>query len=289
VSDTDTTDTKSANRPGLIATWFDPLRRILASLAASVFPDLCPLCQAPLPHSGSSFCAQCEASLVPISHPFCPRCGKPFASKLGGDHPCGDCYKHPRPPFSRARAFGLYQGPLAEGIRRLKYRAELSLGRVLSALLEEAFEREFSAGAYDLVIPVPLHRRRLRSRGFNQAILLSRGLARRHGLRLDCRNLQRIRDTDPQYGLSIRQREENVKRAFALKRPELVAGRRVLLVDDVYTTGATAKECARVLKRAKAAGIDVLTLARAGAGSPPPPPAKDAEITADEIKAGIDL
>ena len=264
-------------------------RRLLASLAASVYPDLCPLCRAPLPHSGSSFCAQCEASLVPISHPFCPRCGKPFASKLGGDHPCGDCYLHPRPPFSRARAYGLYQGPLAEGIRRLKYQAEFSLVCGLAAILEEAFEGAFSEEKYDLLIPVPLHRRRLRSRGFNQAILLSRGLARRYGLRLDCHNLQRIRDTAPQYGLTAPQREKNVKGAFALQRPELVAGRRVLLVDDVYTTGATAKECARVLKRAKAAGIDVLTLARAGAGSPPPPPAKDAEITADEIKAGIDL
>jgi len=247
----------------------EPLRRLLAPLAASVFPDLCPLCREPLPQASSRFCATCEASLVPISHPFCLRCGKPFNSKLGGDHPCGDCYLHPRLPFARARAYGLYQGPLAEGIRRFKYHAEFSLTRSLSGIFEEAFRREFGDSAYDLVIPVPLHGRRLRSRGFNQAILLSRGLARRHGLPLDCRNLQRIRDTVPQYGLKIREREKNVKGAFALQRPERIAGRRVLLVDDVYTTGATAKECARVLKRAKAASIDVLTLARAGEGLPP--------------------
>ena len=241
----------------------EQLRRLLSPLAASVFPDLCPLCREPLPHAGSRFCATCEANLVPISHPFCPRCGEPFAAKIGLDHPCGRCRKR-QPPFARARGFGLYQGPLAEAIRRLKYRAEFSLTRCLSGILEEAFGREFGKETYDLVIPVPLHHRRLRTRGFNQAILLGRGLAQAHGLRLDCRNLQRVRDTAPQFGLSVRQREENVKGAFALRRPELVAGRRVLLLDDVYTTGATAKECARMLKRAKAASIDVLTLARAG-------------------------
>jgi ComF family protein len=260
----------------------EPLRRLLSLLAASVYPDLCPLCREPLPSPSSRLCSQCEAGLVPVSHPFCPRCGEPFAAKIGNDHLCGRCLKL-KSPFTRARGFGLYQGPLAEGIRRLKYRAEFSLVRGLAAILEEAFEREFGDSAFDLLIPVPLHRRRLRSRGFNQAILLCRGLARRHGLGLDCYNLQRIRDTAPQYGLTIRQREENVKKAFALKRPELVAGRRVLLVDDVYTTGATVKECAQVLKRAKAANITVLTLARVGPGSLPPPEAAETGAASERV------
>ena len=245
----------------------EPARRILSSLTGTVYPWLCPLCRAPLARTDARFCAPCEASLVPLRSPRCPRCGEPFAAPDTGDHLCGNCYRR-KPPFARARAYGLYQGALAEGIRRLKFSAEFSLARGLAGLLAEAFLRELPDSSYDLVIPVPLHRRRLRERGFNQSILLARALCRRHRLRLDRTTLVRTRETAPQYGLSRRQRELNVKRAFALQAPGIIAGRRVLLVDDILTTGATARECARTLKRAKAAGVDVLTLARAGKAPP---------------------
>jgi len=241
----------------------EPARRILASLTGAIYPWLCPLCQTPLAAEGIGFCPKCAESIQPISRPFCPSCGEPFASPFGLDHRCGRCLQR-KPPFARGRAYGLYQGALAEGIRRLKFSEEFSLVQSLSGLLAEAFARELADANYDLVIPVPLHPKRLRERGFNQVILLAQELCRRQRLRLDCHNLRRVRDTPPQIGLTRNQREQNLKGAFALRTPKALAGRRVLLVDDILTTGATARECARTLKRAKASGVDVLVLARVG-------------------------
>jgi ComF family protein len=259
----------------MLSSWknsaLEPVRRILASLTGAVYPGLCPLCQTPLEKADARFCAPCEASLIPLGPPRCPKCGEPFAAPDTGDHLCGNCSRR-KPPFAHARAFGLYQGALAEGIKRLKFSNHFTLVRRLAVLLEQAFIAEMSGAAYDLIIPVPLHRKRLRQRGFNQAILIALPLARHHHLRLDHHNLVRVRDTPPQYGLSRHQREQNVKGAFSLQAPKAIAGRRVLLVDDILTTGATARECARTLRRAKAANIDVLTLARAGMAQAPTGP-----------------
>jgi ComF family protein len=114
---------------------------------------------------------------------------------------------------------------------------------------------------FDVVIPVPLHKQRLKERGFNQSLLLAREVARVFGLEVDYRSLKRIRPTRPQVDLKPDERKKNVKGAFDVKSPERVRGRRVLLVDDVFTTGATVSECARVLKKA-GAEVYVLTLAR---------------------------
>ena len=240
----------------------EPLGRFFPRLAAAVFPDLCPLCREPVSGSGVRLCPDCRASLKPIAPPWCPICGKPFASPTGLSHPCGDCQKR-RHPFARARAAAAYSGALAEGIRRFKFHAEFSLHRFLTGLLDEAYARELDGQPPDLVIPVPLHPNRLRKRGFNQALFLAKALCRGRALPLQADNLRRTRDTLSQYGLNAKQREKNVKGAFALRRPEAVAGRSVLLVDDVFTTGATARECARVLRKAQAASVEVLTLARA--------------------------
>jgi ComF family protein len=145
-------------------------------------------------------------------------------------------------------------------LRRHKYGLDQSLGRALAEYLDAAPALE--AGAYDVVIPVPLHRSRLRWRGFNQAALLGAALARRLNCPLDVATLARVRSTASQTARDRAQRTRNVRDAFAVRRPSRVAGRRVLLVDDVMTTGATADECARVLRAAGARRIDVLTLAR---------------------------
>jgi ComF family protein len=131
----------------------------------------------------------------------------------------------------------------------------------LGALLLE--RTPLAVGVYDIMLPVPLHVQRLRWRGFNQAQLLARPLAHAAGVRLDPYSLERVRPTRPQVELDEKERRHNVAGAFRVLRPKAVAGRRVLLVDDVYTTGATVDECSRVLLRAGAQSVDVLALARA--------------------------
>jgi ComF family protein len=145
-------------------------------------------------------------------------------------------------------------------IRRHKYGRDQSLSRALAQCLGDSLP--LSSEGYDLVIPVPLHRRRLRWRGFNQAALLGAVVARKIGCRLDVVTLARIHDTAPQTAQDSTQRRQNVRGAFAVTRRHRIANRRVLLVDDVMTTGATVNECARTLLAAGARRVDVLTLAR---------------------------
>lgn len=170
------------------------------------------------------------------------------------------------PHFSRARAITGYHSlddedePVPSMIRRHKYGLDQSLGRALAECLGERIP--FVGEDYDLVVPVPLHPARLRWRGFNQAALLADAVAQRLARPIRCTTLTRVVATQPQTSQDRRQRRLNVRAAFAVKRPELVVNRRVLLVDDVMTTGATADECSRTLLRAGARRVDVFTLAR---------------------------
>jgi ComF family protein len=151
--------------------------------------------------------------------------------------------------------------PLKTALQRYKYSRDVGLARPLGELLVERCPLPVSE--YDVVIPVPLHLTRLRWRGFNQAQFLAHILARPAGVPVDAVSLQRIRATRPQVELDETQRRRNVAQAFCVARPQAVHRRRVLLIDDVFTTGATVGECARVLLHAGAQGVDVLVLARA--------------------------
>lgn len=184
-------------------------------------------------------------------------------------------------PFDRAFAFASYDGALRGLIHLLKYDRVVPAADALGALLAQAIA--VSAGADPvLLIPVPLHRAKQRQRGFNQAELVCRAalkhpMVRASGasFRLLTQNLQRVRETGSQTGLTRHQRRANVRGAFVLRRPAEVKGRRVLIVDDVYTTGTTLSECARVLRRAGSAEIFVATVARVyrtGAVALPPQP-----------------
>jgi ComF family protein len=192
-----------------------------------------------------------------------------FTSREGDDHLCGDCMQRP-PAFGRARAAGVYCGALMAMIHQLKYRACLALIDPLAMLLREAFHCHWNPAAIEVVLPVPLHVRRLRKRGFNQAQLIVDAWARadreedRSG---PCfpkgrRVIIRSRATPPQTGLGKPERRHNIGRAFTVTDEGAVAGCRILLVDDVYTTGATADEAARTLMRSGAASVDILTVAR---------------------------
>jgi ComF family protein len=215
-------------------------------------------------------CPSCAESFRPVESPLCPACGVMFAGRHGADHLCGACLIQPR-RFGRARALGCYENVLMALVHGFKYRGKTQLARPLGRLLFLTFIRNWDPATVDLIVPVPLHQRRIRERGFNQTALMLRdwgkyllemGLdpaAVRRGWSL----LSRHRSTDPQIGLGRRARQRNVQKAFAVTAAVDLAEKRILLVDDVYTTGATVNECAGALLAEGAQRVDVLTLARA--------------------------
>jgi ComF family protein len=242
-----------------------------------LYPPSCCGCGGATTRPG--FCPPCHATIALPQSPLCTICGAPFQTRAGADHPCGRCLTR-APRFGRARACALYDArdavtrdavtrdvvtdgpatdPLRSVLQRYKYNRDVSLAPVLGALLKQ--RAPLSAAAYDIIIPVPLHISRLRWRGFNQAHLLAQQFA--DGTAIDPYSLTRVRPTQPQVELHESERRRNVAGAFRVTRPERIDGRRVLLVDDVYTTGATVDECSHMLVRAGAHCVDVLVLARA--------------------------
>jgi ComF family protein len=215
-------------------------------------------------------CSLCLDGFEPLESPFCIKCGFMFAGRQDDDHFCGDCLTGTK-RFSRARAAGVYNRTLMAVIHRYKYRAKIQLALPLGALLLTTLMRYWDWIRIDTVIPVPLHISRLRKRGFNQAFLLVRDWNRivkelKVGLPdilIERDLLIRNRRTDSQTGLARNLRMANIKNAFRVRDPSKVEDKRVLVVDDVYTTGATADACAAELLRNGARTVDVLTLARA--------------------------
>lgn len=238
---------------------------MLRYLLNFLYPPRCAVCASALPtDTDRRLCRPCLASVEPVGSRLCLVCGAPFGQGDGAER-CRRCQLSP-PAFDSARAITRYRAG-ADGsntvgalLRRHKYGLDQSLGRALAEYLDLA--PELGGAAYDVVIPVPLHRRRLRWRGFNQAALLGVAMSRRLKCPVDVSALTRIRATPPQTARDHNQRVRNVRGAFRVRRPARVAGRRVLLIDDVMTTGATASECARMLRGAGARSVDVLTLAR---------------------------
>jgi ComF family protein len=240
------------------------LTAVLGSLLNLIFPPLCHQCKTFIPNAGAvHLCSGCLAEAKPVVSPFCSCCGEPFLTMGGSDHRCGPCQTKP-PQFVAARAACIFAGPVRELIHRFKYQHRSQLRRPLALLTAERLA-DFAAGFQaDLLLPIPLHPKRLRERGFNQAVLLGELLSRQWRVPLCRTNLARIRWTEPQVTLTASERAANVRGAFALQRPTAVTGQRVLLIDDVYTTGSTVKECARVLLReGKVAAVGVVTVARA--------------------------
>lgn len=207
-------------------------------------------------------CSSCLADLIFFSSPKCPKCGIGFSTTEGPDHLCARCLNDEL-HFTLARALGPYAGLMAELITRFKYQGATYLGRPLGMLLAAYKDADFSLANIDVLLPVPLHPRRLRERGFNQSLLLARVISRVHKIPVECTVLERIRYTQPQTQLSGSEREKNMRGAFRVHKNYFLAGKNILLIDDVFTSGATVGECARVLKEAGARQVQVLTLARA--------------------------
>lgn len=242
------------------------LQGLARRLADVILPRHCAHCGQLIVHPGQvSFCQACWQQIRLITPPYCPCCGEPFRSPVAliasPEHRCGACRAHP-PPYDHARAVGDYDGPLRQAIHLFKYRGKLPLRWPLLQLALEHFHEHYPMAAYEAIIPVPLHPRRLMQREFNQAVLLASGLSQHLQVPLLEGLLVRTRQTRPQVELSGDERRSNVKGAFAVTDPGLIDGKAALLVDDVLTTGATVGEAARILKNAGARQVDVFALAR---------------------------
>jgi ComF family protein len=236
--------------------------RLWSALQDLLVPRRCPLCRTWLDpeRPEEPVCPACRAEHVRRWDQVCLICGRPWSEPDSWSETCPACLRR-RPPFRAARFAAAYQGHLAQAIRDFKYRRRLELTPTLGWLLAQADPGPAFPDRFDLVLPVPLHPRRLRGRGFNQSALLAGHLAERGELRLDL--LLRLRPTRPQVELQGWARRTNVNEAFGVARPEPVQGRSILVVDDVLTSGSTVEACARALLHAGAGEVFVLTLARA--------------------------
>jgi len=193
-----------------------------------------------------------------------------FKSRQGSDHVCGECLDSPK-KFGIARSLGAYEKILMRAIHCLKYGGKVQLAHPFGMLLFSTFIRIWDTNRIDVIVPVPLHRKKLKSRGFNPSFLIVRNWTRiSEMLNFDGPGIPVARDvlirrrwTDPQTALDRKTRLANIKNAFSIKDSFEITGKRILLVDDVYTTGATANECCRTLLSGGAEHVDVLTLARA--------------------------
>ncbi len=220
------------------------------------------MCEAPLRNASRvPVCPACLAQPEPLSAEFmCACCRAPFSSEFPLDEQgrCMMC-RLGLSGFDEAYSFGYYEETLRQLIQVFKYGKVTSLARPLGRMLSRALPRD---RRYDVIVPMPMHWRRRLERGFNQADLLARELGRYSGLKIEAL-AGRSKATPPQAGLTSAKRRSNVAAAFKVPRPERVKGRRILLVDDVLTTGASASACAKALKRAGAASVTLLTVARA--------------------------
>lgn len=247
----------------------DMLRGLLARLGDLLLPPRCLACSAALDRH-HAFCAGCWAALDFIAEPYCAVTGEPFAFDPGSAQTISaSAAAHP-PVYKRARAALLYTDLAARLVSRLKYGDRLELIPAFARLMAQA------GGALiketDLICPVPLHARRLFWRRFNQSAELARALSKLTGVPCDPACLIRHRATRAQVGLSAAARRRNVAGAFSVpqRKAEHLAGRRILLIDDVMTTGATVEAAARALLKAGAGEVSVLTLARVAAREAPP-------------------
>ena len=239
-------------------------RRWVSGLADIVYPPTCPGCGV---GTGShvAFCPNCWSGIHFIERPFCEVLGLPFSYDPGPGMISAQAIADP-PVFDRLRSVALHQGAARDLVHALKYRDRTDLAAMMAAWMWRAGRPYLEA--CDAILPVPLHRTRLAARKFNQSAELSRHLATMCERPFLPATLVRIKKTSRQVGLSARAREDNVRAAFRIApgREGDVFGRRIVLVDDVYTTGATVSSASRALKKAGAADVTVLTFAMAVPG-----------------------
>jgi ComF family protein len=262
--------------PPVIARWMDKARPCATALGQLLFPTTCRVCDVPLQHGvaegalGRFLCSDCAADLPSVEPPYCSICGAMYAGAITGAFRCDNCADR-KFAFDYAISSYCAAGKVMALIHRYKYNRDLSLRDLLAQMLGQVLAEDARLAAEDLttwtLVPVPLHRLRQREREFNQSWELCRMLAKTTGIPA-LNAMQRVLATGHQASLTRKQRLENLRNAFAMKpmpaaATSPLAGARVLLVDDVFTTGATTDACARVLRRqGQVEKVVVITVAR---------------------------
>jgi ComF family protein len=267
--------------------YFERFYKILLN---AIFPTRCQICRSFFHHDKSSnliqikktgttnisfkkamegfLCPNCVENFSEVKSPKCSICGFMFKSRDGEDHICGKCIKNPL-KFQKARAYGLYDRALRTSIHSLKYHRKTYLAEPLGMLLFSTFIQNWNPEDIHIIIPIPLHKGRLRNRGFNQAFQLIKkwpewmkisGLDH-FDIQIDQDIMFRKRKTRAQVGMGRKERIANIKGVFEVREPSKIIGKNLLLIDDVLTTGATANECVKTLVENGAENVDVLTLA----------------------------
>jgi len=235
---------------------------VLNDLSRIIFPPRCPGCSEILyPFTGQIFCRTCNDDIKFINGGICSICGTTFPDSPAENHLCGDCLGK-RPYFFYARAVFSYENIILNAIHRFKYKRNMSTGEIMSSLMADFSFPDIDFTDYSLIIPVPLHIKRLRERGFNQSLILARAIGKKRNIPVDFSLLKRRKFTTTQTGSNRNERKQNIKDAFEVSDQNKIKGENIILIDDVYTTGATINECAKTLIKAGAEKISALTLAR---------------------------
>ena len=240
----------------------DSVKSLLNAGLGFVYPEVCQVCrEARATPAECYLCASCRASVRYIEPPLCERCGRPVQGAISTAFECSNC-RQTEWHFRSARSAVLARDSVLEVIHQYKYRRACWFEPFLADLLIQRAAPELRGEHWDWIVPVPLHPARLREREFNQAERLARRLSAAMGIPLNTRLLQRVIPTKTQTLLSRAERLANVRRAFALRGAPALQGERIVLIDDVFTTGATTSACARVLREAGAGQVSVWTVAR---------------------------
>jgi len=239
------------------------IKKIFIHLIDLIYPPRCPLCNSYLDKEKELFCEKCLAGFRRLLPPFCSICAVPFDGIEDDMHVCEDCLRK-RPSFKSISAPYIYKNnnPISTAIHLFKYRGNGAVSKALGRLLAGFALEWWDKRKRDyILVPVPLSPNRLRQRGFNQSLVLARHVAEAIGLPVDYMSLRRIKDTPPQSILKKEDRKKNVRNAFKVAGNSL-RGKKVILVDDVATTGTTLNECAKVLKRSGVKEVICLVFAR---------------------------
>lgn len=236
------------------------IHHYLKKISRHLLPYTCILCHAPA-RSNQDLCHACHIEL-PILPQSCPRCAKIFTAPLNPNLVCGACLQHP-PAFDATYALFSYQPPITKLIMELKFHQSLINARLLGELMANTIKNQWypNKSLPDVIMPVPLHHKRLRERGFNQTLEIARPIRDALHIPIDTTSCQRLKYTEPQARLSMEKRQTNIKNSFSVTAN--LAGQHIAVLDDVITTGQTIQALSNTLKIAGAARIDIWACARA--------------------------
>lgn len=238
------------------------LADVLRDLSNVIFPPQCLGCAEILHQSDDHiFCPACEEKINFISGSICNICGTTFPDSPAESHLCGECLEK-RPYFFCSRAVFRYENIILKAIHQFKYKRNIARGEILASFMADFSFPDIEFSGYSLIIPVPLHIKRLRERGFNQSLVLARSLGEKRQIPVDFSLLRRHKYALTQTASNKKERKKNIQGAFEVSSKGNITGKNILLVDDVYTTGATVNECSKTLIKAGAQKVSVLTLAR---------------------------